>query len=126
MSNEDTQLWTRFLQKYASDYDSFDYDFAVGTGEDPGSSVPENFRKDYLDLTKKRIDAVGYKGTDITIFEVKPRAGTTALGQLLTYFELFRRTNPSVTHLSMAVVTELINTEERDLYTLRGIKIFVV
>ena len=40
-------------------------------------------------LSKKRIDVVGYKRDEIHVIELKPRAGFSAVGQVLGYAKLF-------------------------------------
>lgn len=125
MSPEDTTIWRKFLEKEGKNYDRFDYDLPVGNGEDPGPGVPENLRKDFIDLTRKRIDAVGYRDNSVTIFEVKPRAGTQALGQLLTYFPLFIQTYPGFSSVTLAVVTSFINTDELSIYASHSIKVYL-
>lgn len=125
MSPRDTIIWRKFLQAHQSNYNRFDYDFPVGPGEDPGAIVEEKFRKDFIDLTRKRIDAVGYNGNAVTLFEVKPRAGTQALGQLLTYGKLFTAEYSQFSPVTLAVVCEFINTDERAIYQGYNINIYV-
>lgn len=116
MSSEDVQIWKKFLELHGKEYSSFDYDFKVGSGTDPGPEVPENFRQDFIDLSKKRIDAVGYQNDGVTLFEIKPRAGTQALGQLITYKALYEKANPDNKIKSTAVVCQFISDEEILLY----------
>jgi hypothetical protein len=126
MSPQDVEIWKRFILKYGARFDSFDYDLPVGKGEDPGEEYEPFLRKDFIDLTKKRIDAVGYKNGKPTIFEIKPRAGTTALGQLLIYQALFLQSNTQFTSVPLSVVTEFMNTEEQRIYDSHGIKQYIV
>jgi len=126
MSPQDSEIWRRFLLEQQNNFERFDYDFPVGSGVDPGPEISANYRKDYIDLTKKRIDAVGYNKSQVTIFEVKPRAGTTALGQLLTYQELWMLDHKGSSVPTLSVVTEFMNPEEISIYTHHRIKIFIV
>ena len=126
MSSEDVTIWKKFLELHGKNYSSFDYDFKVGDGTDPGPEVQENFRQDFIELSKKRIDAVGYQNDGVTLFEIKPRAGTQALGQLLTYKNLFVKNFPGRTIKEIAVVCNFITPEEIDLYNSFGINNYVV
>ena len=124
MSREDTILWNQFIHDHGPEYESFDYDLPVGEGETPQEDLPDFLIKDWQDLTKKRIDAVGYKNNTATIFEVKPRAGTSALGQLLTYKKLFSQTFPSVKPVNLTVICSLILNDEKNVYNSQGITIY--
>jgi hypothetical protein len=126
MSKDDTTIWLRWLNVYGKNFDRFDYDLPVGNGEDPGPDYDPLMRKDFMDLTKKRIDAVGYIGNTATIFEIKPRAGTTALGQLISYKSLFQQTYPTVPVVSCAVITELMTTEEQLIYKANKISVIII
>ena len=126
MSSDDTYIWRMFLSKYGKDYTSFDYDFKVGRGSDPGDIVDYNLRQDFIELSRKRIDAIGYQPDGITIFEVKPRAGTQALGQLIIYKQLYSQDYPTVKIKSVAVVCGFITDEEIELYKLHDINIFTM
>jgi len=126
MSSEDTQIWKRFLSQFGENFSSFDYDFKVGDGVTPDLPIPEKFLNDFKELTKKRIDALGYNPSGVTIFEVKPRAGTSALGQLLTYKNLFVKSYPGVNVIALVLVCELATDEEVQLYQQYGIQIFIL
>jgi len=125
MSSEDVAIWKKFIEAYGKNYSSFDYDFKVGEGTDPGPAVPENYRQDFIELSKKRIDAVGYQPTGVSIFEIKPRAGTQALGQLITYKSLYEKNFPGRTIKEVAVICSFISPEEITLYKSFGINNYV-
>lgn len=126
MSVEDTKIWNEFIALHGKEFDSFDYDLPVGEGEPVNTSEPAWLQKDWSDLTRKRIDAVGYASGKATIFEVKPRAGTSALGQLLSYKKLFNGTYTQTEVVALAVVTSLILNDERKVYNSFGITVYVL
>lgn len=80
------QAW---LKLHESEYDRFDYNVRVGQGTDPGPTYEPGIRKMAIDNTKKRIDAVAYKGNQATLIEVKDRAQLSAVGQLVGYSHLY-------------------------------------
>jgi hypothetical protein len=122
----DVALWQRFLVQHGEYYDRFDYNIHVGEGVPLDPSWPENIRVAAKSLTTKRIDAVGYRGSEVWIFEVKPDAGLGALGQLLAYEALWIREGrlPVPTHL--AIITDRLNPDEEYLFKLHGIRTFIV
>jgi hypothetical protein len=124
MSKYDSELWNLFINQHGKEYETFDYDLAVGEGSPVDESVPFWLAKDWSDLTKKRIDAVGYVGSTAHLFEVKTIAGTSALGQLLSYNLLFKISFPELTIRSLNVICSTILPEEILIYKRNGINIF--
>ena len=108
----DVPLWEEFLLQYGDDYDSFTYDLHVGAGTDPGPRLETNLRQMAIALTQKRIDAVALKDGLTTLFEVKPHAGLSALGQILGYGELWSADHTGSVKYDLAVVT---NTPQPDM-----------
>lgn len=126
MSTEDTIIWNRFLEAYGREYDSFDYDIKVGEGEAPRPTLPDNYKKMVRDLTRKRIDAVGYKPGEIHIFEVKPFAKLSALGQILAYAELYTDTFTFSDTLRAAVVCENVDSDLKKVLTKYNVTVILV
>lgn len=85
------RAWLRLREK---DFDRFDYNVRIGTGFDPGPSVSDSLRQMAIANSQKRIDAVGYKGTAVTLIEVKDRAGFSAVGQLVGYLHMWQAAYP--------------------------------
>ncbi|GAJ25061.1 unnamed protein product, partial [marine sediment metagenome] len=94
LDGQERILWHRFIQKYPSRFDTYDYDVKIRV-------VPEILplwdKKtfDYWALiTKKTIDVIGWKKNSATIIEVKLRLGLATLGQVLGYRFLFHHEYP--------------------------------
>lgn len=85
----DLEVWRRFLVLRPSMFDAFHFQVAVGSGQPLPSSASDADRKAWDKLTSKRIDAVGINKDGITVIEVKPRGGASALGQALVYRDLY-------------------------------------
>lgn len=88
----DVPVWEAFLDNYAPEFSMIDYDVRVGEGRDPGDDYEQNIRGMALDLSKRRIDAVGQLPDSIWIMEVTTVADMRALGQLTVYPPLYRIT----------------------------------
>lgn len=84
-----------WLKLHAAEYDRFDYNVRVGPGQDPGDAHPDYIRRMAVMNTQRRIDAIGYKGNQATLIEVKATASLTAVGQLLGYKLFWMTDNPS-------------------------------
>ena len=122
----EARIWEVWYKIHGKDWDWFEYDVHVGKGVDPGPSTPEPYRSLAVKLTQKRIDVVGKRDGKIWLFEVKPDAGLSALGQLLAYSELYRRDFNYTGPLELAVVTTEVNDDERYVYEKHRIHVFEV
>lgn len=123
---EDTAVWERFILKYSDKFQTVDYDVHIGKGvnTDP---IPEQSLKNYwADLTKKRIDVIGYKDNFVTIIEVKKRVGLYSLGQILGYKFLYLREHPEISVVSTLIVCSSIDQDDRDVLIHYGINFVVV
>lgn len=82
---EDIKVWERFLSMFPDEFAQYDYDVRVGYGRDPGIHYDPNLRQMGIDLSQRRIDAVGHKPGSLTVIEITHSAGLKAIGQLLAY-----------------------------------------
>lgn len=89
---EDVEIWKSFLELYGDRYVRFDYDIRVGNGRDPGPKVEPPIRQLGIDLSRKRIDAVGTTKTEYHIIEITHTANIRAVGQLFVYPTLYQLT----------------------------------
>ena len=148
MGPEEVKIWHKFLGMTNLNFIRLDYDVHVGTGY-----VPENLSREYLRkkelyergiitkeefeeieaiiksvtaLTQLRIDAVGETDREIWIFEVKPRAGRSALGQLESYrYWYIRQFRPSKP-VRLATVSYDVDKNLEPIFKSKGIENFIV
>lgn len=107
---EDIPVWERFLALHEQEYTHIEYDVRTKPGFDPGPAWPDNYRRDAIMLSARRIDAVGHRSHAIDIIEVTTSAGLTAVGQLTTYPVLYQQTyNPTVNIRALLVAESLQN-----------------
>lgn len=126
MSPLDIPVWETFLKEQGNLFTAFDYDVRVGTGIDPGPSYDDATRRDAILLTQKRIDAVGFREGEIWVIEVKPQASIGALGQLITYTELFIAYKKPDLPVRSIVVCNTVDPEVRDIFKTHGITVIQV
>lgn len=122
----DIAIWERFLDDFADQYSGFDYDVKVGQGTPPHDNTPPEYRHMTDILSKYRIDCVGYKPSLIEIIEVKPMASTTAIGQVTTYVELYKRDFSPSLPVRGVIVTDWYIQDIDDLTTRLGIDYYVL
>jgi hypothetical protein len=80
----------------------------------------------WVDLSKKRVDAVRWQGAQATLFEVTPRAARTAYGALLLYRQLFMEQYPGYAPPGMVLVTEAIDPDLHRICEATGIRVALV
>lgn len=102
----DIPIWERFLSAHGDDFLGFDYDVKVGSGTEPVEGLGDKYARMQSILSKYRIDAVGHRTDAIVIIEVKPDAGTIAIGQIELYTELYRRDFAPSLPIIGAIVTD--------------------
>ena len=117
---EDSLIWTKFITLYPERFDTVDYDVKVGQGVDT-TIIPEGkYQLYWAELTKKRIDVIGYKDNLVTIVEVKKRVGLPTLGQILGYKFLYLREYPEITSLGTLIVCSSIDQDDIDVLEYYG------
>lgn len=107
----DVQVWERYLTAFRHRYSHFEYDIRVGLGRDPGPNFDPTMRSMALDLSLRRIDAIGFTPERITIIEITHSAGMTALGQLRAYPTLYRLTYMPDLPLSTLLVAAQLQSD---------------
>jgi hypothetical protein len=117
MKPADVLIWEAFIRGNPGFFDSVDYDVPVGEGAPFLPESEEAFVSDYRLLTQKKIDVVGYRDNEVWLIEVKPNAGSKALGQILTYEKLYSKTNPNLTNLRKCVITNFLQPEYDSVYS---------
>jgi len=122
----DIAIWERFIDAHAGDFSGFDYDVKVGSGTEPVPDLGAEYVRMQQILSKYRIDVVGYKPNAIYIIEVKPEAGTIAIGQIEAYTRLYQRDYaPSLT-LVGAIITDRELPDMRYLTAEKKIDYYIV
>src|SRR5260221_5121322 len=93
MTPGDVPLFASFvLTPEGRTYGAWAFDVHIGSGvQTPGLSSNPTLFDIGAYLTKLRIDAVGWRNDQPTIFEVKPLARLSAVGQLVVYCEYYAR-----------------------------------
>lgn len=126
MFPRDIKIWERFLDKVGHLYDSFSYDVKVGTGRPEDPNWSENIKRMNYILSTFRIDAIGHQGSEITLFEVKPDAGPSAIGQILCYGELYESGRPTLKTARLAIITNRATPDINHLCNVFNIKLYIL
>ena len=126
MLPDEARIWTKFLQTTHLDFIRIDYDVHLGQGILPLPGEPDFMKDLKLAVTRKRVDAVAETAEDIWIFEVKPRIGMSALGQLINYFELYQAEYRPTKGIMLVAVGEREEPDIRAAFDLHAVNIILV
>lgn len=126
MMADEARIWTKFLETTELKFEQVTYDLHLGTGVLPVVGEPEFMKVLKSAVTRKRVDAVGETADAIWIFEIKPRVGMSALGQLINYFELYQQEYRPLKPVKLAAIGEREAPDIRGTYTLHEVNIILV
>lgn len=126
MKPNDVAIWERFIANYPEAYDYCQYDVLVGSDPEFDTTVTPDTGGDEWKLYQKKIDVVGLKGEDITIIELKPKAGASAVGQIKMYRRLYIKDYSPAKAPDMVIITDEISPDTREFARDEGVKIIVV
>lgn len=122
----DIAIWERFLVSYGDEFINFSYDVKVGSGTPVAPGTPENYARMQEILSKYRIDAVGFRNNEIDIIEVKPDAGTIAIGQVVAYVNLYKRDFRPTVPVKGVIVTNRELPDMKNLTKQLGFSYYIV
>jgi len=106
--------------------DVFDYNLRIGAGQDPGANFDDATRQQWIEKTKLRIDAVGFKGDTPYVFEVDRTVGTPQVGQLLGYLAAWRAAKLTPADPQGVLVTSNMRPDAMHLVRETGLQLVTV
>lgn len=126
MTPGDVPLFAAFvLSEQGRLYKAWAFDLHLGQGvPTPGFPQQPGFFDLGRYLTQLRVDAIGWIGDEPTIFEVKPHARLTALGQMVAYCQYWTAEHGTDCH--KAVITSDANDMTLDFFARNGITVYIV
>ena len=89
MFGDEVLVWDRFLKREGTRVTGCQYDVRLGTGRRPSLNMSSQDRVMWFELTCKRLDVVCRWLDAIWVVEVKERLCMSALGQVLSYTQLW-------------------------------------
>src|SRR5882672_10153426 len=126
-------LWRRWLKDHESEFDRFMYNVRVGEGApgeptvtDPTSELHKALVAMWKACTQLRIDAVGFNGAEVWIFEVKLAPAHGALGQLLAYQDRLASDWGLQVAPQLVIVCETLSRDLVSSYVAQGVHIYTL
>lgn len=103
---EDTKLWNRFIDGNPPRNAAAAYDVRLGTIPSIKADLPENIKTMAAAIYPKRADAVLLCPSETLVFEIRPYAGLSAIGNAVSYAQLFRRDYPHYPNITPVLLTD--------------------
>lgn len=91
----DLPVWNSFRDAYAKNFLHFYFDVALSVREPPPQAITPSLVSLWKKTWGKRIDVVAESDTEVWIIEVTVNAFLRSIGQLLTYYQLWK-VNPPI------------------------------
>jgi hypothetical protein len=126
MKELETAMWNRFLDKYPDAYDEVIYNLKLGEGADIPEGTQPNIAAGFTALTQHKIDVVGFKDNSVDIIELKPYAGTTAVGQVIGYRDLYTTHIDEKAKPNLVIVTDTERPDTKTICEKQGIKLIII
>lgn len=126
MKPADVAIWERFIAASPDAYETCQYDVHVGSPPPFDPTVNDATGGDASALYKRKIDVVAHKGGQTDIIELKPSAGTSALGQVRGYVTLYKRDVDSASSPRAVLITDVLGPDMQELARTMGVKLIIV
>jgi hypothetical protein len=125
MIADESRVLRQFIRRHFRDYDELRFDVRLGIGSDPGDEFEEATRRAMQHVTRKRADALGWKGPNVaTLIEAKWDFSNDGVWQLLSYRDDYARAFPD--HFVLLVgVAAAASVTARELASRMGVRLFV-
>ena len=124
MMQEDTAVWTKFLQLKVVAIRRVWYDVRVGLSVLRMVEPQTQESRIAAGLTRKRIDVIASVGKDFWVIEVKPVANMYALGQVLVYTRLFAQEYVTTGQVISVIICSTSDEDLPDEFEDFGILVF--
>jgi hypothetical protein len=107
----DARIWDAFVYLHANVFDNVQYDYHVGEGVARQPGWDDSLYKMAKIITQRRIDVIGWKNQQPWLIEVKQSPGVSAVGQLISYKELYLRDNPAHINVQLYLVCDRLDQD---------------
>lgn len=126
MSPGEEKLWERYLTWAPTQFQKLTYDVHLGDSAPMDPTWPPWLVNLVLATSRKRVDVIGETDKEVIIYEVKERAGMSALGQLLCYEALYREEYKPMKPIRKAVITDRLPPNMEILFPRFNVEVILV
>jgi hypothetical protein len=124
-TDEESAVLRDYLLEHLRDFDRVRLSVRVGEGTPPDPAHLEGVQRQTAFVTKKRIDMLAWKGSQLFLHEVKQRVSPSALGQIQTYAHLWREEHPDAPDPILVVVGRYSDPDTLRVLTANGVTVYL-
>jgi hypothetical protein len=114
-----------FLNAHGADFEQIGFSVRVGQALKPDPTHLIGVQKSTIYSSRKRIDVVGVTNGVVTLVEAKTRIEPSALGQILTYRELWMHDNPGADQPHLAVIGRYSDQDTVNALQAHGVDVYI-
>lgn len=114
-----------WLFAHGAEYDRFSFSVRVGQGQTPAPGLDPGVVRSVAFSSRKRIDILAWQGPAPTIIEVKERVTPAALGQVLTYRQLFLEETPDAPEPRLVIIGRYSDDDTIRSITAHGVDVLL-
>lgn len=114
-----------YLENHGREFDQIGFSVRVGQALRPDPTHLVGVQKSTIYSSRKRIDVVGVGGAGITLVEAKARIEPSALGQILTYRNLWLEEYPTNTNPNLVVIGRYTDQDTIKSLNAHGVTVYV-
>ena len=126
MRDSEARVWDAYLLQEGMPGGIVRYDVRLGEGAPIDESWPTWMAGMVKALSQKRVDVMSETALEITIFELKRRAGMSCLGQLLGYEALVIGALDPIKPVSLVAVCEDLEPDMLEAFDYYKVRVVIV
>lgn len=125
VDDREVRVLREWIRRFGEQYDELRFNVRVGAGVQLAGDYPQQFKIDWMNRTKMRLDCVAWNAGDaVTLIEAKVEWTNDAVWQLLSYRDAYRDEFPDAS-IALAGVCEAYTPQARQLAADQGITLHV-
>ena len=126
MRPSEVALFFRFADLAPIPTATYRFDYRLGQGMTLDPDWPPEIARMARALTQRRVDVLATTPAGSWVLEIKERAGPSAVGQLLTYRELYMLQERPPQAPRLGIIADRNSYDMHAVYALFGIELFLV
>lgn len=124
-TDDESAVLRDYLLAHLHEFDRVQFSVRVGEGTPADPAHLEGVQRQTAFVTRKRIDMLGWKGTQLFLHEVKQRVQPSALGQIQTYAHLYLEEHPDAPEPTLVVVGRYSDPDTLRVLAANGVTVYL-